>query len=96
MSQIKSIQSGLLDPYDELALDLEELKALAYLIEEPNSDIDRSIHGGLGGILGRIHASIRQKHAAISRLFEALGEVEMVQKNVQKTGQQPRAEVGKS
>lgn len=68
MSQNKSIQSQLLDIYDELGEDLSELEALARLVGEQAEDIDRSIRPGLGGLLERLHKSISEKHQALDKL----------------------------
>jgi hypothetical protein len=68
MSQNESIQSQLLDIYDELGEDLSELAALAHLVGEQAEDIDRGIRSGLGGLLERLCKSISEKHAALDKL----------------------------
>jgi len=69
-----SVTSKLLDLYDELALDLDELAAFACLLGNPNDVISREIRPGLQGLLERIHHSIKEKHQVIGKLHTELHE----------------------
>ena len=74
MSEIESIKGKLLCVYDELALDLDELKALAVLIGTPDDDIERPVRLGIGSLLERIHKSLKEKHDLLGELHTQLVE----------------------
>ena len=61
----------LLNIYDELAVDLRELKAMAWLIGEYKGDFDQdALLSGIEGVFQGIHDSIQEKHEAIGELYK--------------------------
>jgi len=74
MSQNESENSKLLEVYDELALDLDELEAFAVLLGSSDEAIDGDIRPGLQSLLERIHGSIEEKHQVIREVLTQLHE----------------------